>query len=119
MAPHECVGVLGGERVERGWYAACYIPLPNVTGHPETHYEADPTALIQALRAFRQQGLELAALFHSHPRGPSLPSASDIQQAGYDVPYLIADLSSGSLRGFLLPANVEVTLLDQTASAAQ
>ena len=112
-APEECVGVLGGQSTPLGWRAARYTPLPNSAPRPTVQYQAEPAALIRALRAFRAGGLELAALFHSHPAGPAHPSASDIAQAGYDVPYLIADLRGGTLRAFLLPTNTEVSLLCQ------
>lgn len=109
-APHECVGILGGQVTAGGWHAETYAPLPNVAAKPHTHYEADASELIRALRQWRHSGLELVALFHSHPHGPDHPSASDIRQAGYDVPYLIADLRTGSLRAFLLPAGLEIGL---------
>ena len=113
-APRECVGVLGGHLVTSGtsgpWAAQVYLPLLNVAGRPNTEYLADPGALIRALRGFRSAGLELVGIVHSHPCGPDQPSATDRAAAAYDVPYLIADLSSGALRAFLLPSGAEVQL---------
>ena len=43
-------------------------------------------------------------LFRSHP------SRTDTRLAAYDVPYLIADLSGGQLRAYLLPEAHEVAL---------
>lgn len=110
QAPEECVGVLAGWEVEGGWQADAYAPLPNVAPRPQVQYQADPAALIRVLRGFREQELELVGIFHSHPRGPSMPSPADIAAAGYDVPYLIADLSAASLRAFLLPHIQEIRL---------
>lgn len=114
--PRECVGVLGGVQVarpDRGgpeWRARALYPLRNVSARPETEYEADPGELLRALRALEAAGLELAALYHSHPRGPARPSDTDRRRAAYDVPYLIADLASGELRAFLLPGGEAVEL---------
>lgn len=115
-APRECVGVLGGQdsggqnEGESGWRAEVYVPLPNVAARPEAEYQADPGALIRALRGFRAAGLTLCGIFHSHPRGPQQPSPTDIANAAYDVPYLIADLSAGTLHAFLLPDGGEVAV---------
>ncbi|GHG05043.1 hypothetical protein GCM10017783_17080 [Deinococcus piscis] len=111
------MGVLGGqcsEVAEGAWQAQVYVPLPNVAACPEVEYQAEPAALIQALREFRAAGLELCGIFHSHPRGPQHPSQTDIAAAGYGVPYLIADLSSGTLRAFLLPQVCEVAMRPST-----
>ncbi|WP_261664119.1 M67 family metallopeptidase [Deinococcus sp. Marseille-Q6407] len=108
--PRECVGVLGGTSSGEGWQAQVYVPLPNVAERAEVQYRADPAALIRALRELRAQQLSLVGLFHSHPRGPQQPSATDIAAASYAVPYLIVDLSAGTLRGFLLPEGAEVAV---------
>ena len=116
-APHECVGVLGGRKITDSdttpaWNAQLYLPLPNVAEYPQITYQAEAQALIKALRTFRETGLELVAIFHSHPRGPAVPSPTDMAQAGYDLPYLIADLSSETLRAFLLPSGEGVEWLE-------
>ncbi len=110
QSPLECVGVLGGGCTLGSWQAAQYFPLPNISPRPEAEYEADPAALVAALRAMRGQGQALAGVFHSHPRGPSGYSAADRAAAAYEVPYLIADLQGGTLRAFLLPEGIEVAL---------
>lgn len=110
-APRECVGVLGGQLQAGGGQAQVYLPLPNVAARPQVEYQADPAALLRALRAFRAGTLELCGIFHSHPQGPQTPSAADRAGAGYDVPYLIADLRGGTLRAFVLPGGDEVALL--------
>ncbi|WP_424952290.1 Mov34/MPN/PAD-1 family protein [Deinococcus sp.] len=105
--PRECVGVLGAG--ESGALQALY-PLPNIARHPERRYLADPLGLLRALRAMRQGGLSLAAIYHSHPHGPAWPSASDLALAEYRVPYLIADVQARELRAYLLPENIEVSI---------
>lgn len=108
--PRECVGALGGwVRGEQVQVRALY-PLPNVSPQPEREYLADPGELMRALRGMQREGLELVALYHSHPHGPASPSASDRQLAAYPVPYLIADPLRQNLRAYLLPGGEEVEL---------
>lgn len=110
-APRECVGLLGG-RVEEGGAprAVTLYPLENVAPDPLRAYRADELGLLRALKAMRREGLSLVGIYHSHPRGPQEPSDADVRLAAYAVPYLIADLSAGTLRAFLLPRRDEVTL---------
>lgn len=102
-APQECVGVLGGWPVGAGWQARALYPLTNVAAVPEREYLADPLELLRALKVMRAEALELVAIYHSHPDGPAQFSRTDRARAAYDVPYLIADLSSSVLSAYLLP----------------
>lgn len=107
---HEVVGALGGVQHGETWCVHTLYPLPNIAPDPTREYLADPTYLLRALKAMRAEGLELVGLYHSHPRGPDRPSRTDTRLAAYDVPYLIADLSSGNLCAYLLPEAQEVAL---------
>ncbi|WP_291426486.1 M67 family metallopeptidase [Deinococcus sp.] len=112
--PHECVGALGGlwtRGEQAGALARAAYPLPNIATRPEQEYLADPGALLRALRAMTAENLTLVGLYHSHPRGPARPSLTDEQRAAYPVPYVIADLSSKTLRAYLLPTGEEVELV--------
>lgn len=107
QAPRECVGALGGdwqEEIEQVASAHTFYPLPNIAAQPEREYLADPGSFVRALRSMEREKYTLVALFHSHPRGPALPSLTDIRLASYPVPYLIADLSEKTLRAYLLPS---------------
>ena len=59
-------------------------PCANVHPTPQTHFEIDPRALIDAHRAERAGGPELIGFYHSHPRGPCEPSATDRAHAARD-----------------------------------
>ncbi|MXV18542.1 Mov34/MPN/PAD-1 family protein [Deinococcus xianganensis] len=107
---HEVVGALGGVLHGETWFVHTLYPLPNIAPDPTREYLADPTYLLRALKAMRAESLDLVGLYHSHPRGPDRPSRTDTQLAAYDVPYLIADLRSGTLRAYLLPEAQEVAL---------
>jgi len=98
------VGLWAGRReVER------VIPLPNVHPSPLTAYLADPLALLKALKALEREGLSLLAIYHSHPKGPALPSPRDIKEARWRVPYVI--FGTDGVRAFLLPEGQEVALV--------
>ena len=79
-APEEACGLLlgEGERVAEARAAA------NVAFEPETRFELDPQALIDAHRAERGGGPKLVGYYHSHPSGPPEPSATDREQASGD-----------------------------------
>jgi len=79
-APHECCGLLlgAGNTIEQA------VPTANVSPTPRTHFEIDPQALVDAHRAARAGGPQVLGYYHSHPAGPSAPSATDQAQAGGD-----------------------------------
>lgn len=79
-APREACGLLLGRsgRIER------VQPARNVHAEPETHFEVDPQALIDAHRAARGGGLQVIGNYHSHPTGSAEPSVSDRAEAAYD-----------------------------------
>lgn len=86
------------------------LPVANVAAEPETRYEMDPKGQIDAMRAMRERGETLFAIYHSHPTGPAEPSATDLDQAAYpDALYLIISLRTKGileLRGFRLEGGV-------------
>lgn len=109
--PHECVGAIGGRHDARGAQAVALYPLQNIAARPEREYLADPGEFLRALRAMTAEGLTLLALYHSHPHGPDRPSLTDTRLAAWDVPYVIADLHSGTLRAYRLPEGRPVPIL--------
>ncbi len=64
----------------------------------------EPAELIAALRSLRTNGESLLAIFHSHPRGPAVPSARDIDRAWYpEAAHIIVSFASAEtpeVRGF-------------------
>lgn len=110
--PRECVGALGGWAEQGRFRARTLYPLTNVAPAPEREYLADPGQFLRALRAMEAEDLSLVGLYHSHPRGPALPSASDTRLAAYPVPYLIADLTRRRLSAYLLPRGERVEVIE-------
>lgn len=78
--PRECCGLLFGSD------ATVTTPRPatNIHPTPESHFEIDPQALIDAHRAMREGGPRLVGYYHSHPDGPPEPSATDRALAARD-----------------------------------
>jgi proteasome lid subunit RPN8/RPN11 len=67
----------------------------------------DAREQLQALEQIDAEGLELLAIFHSHPRGPAVPSVTDIEEAVYPVVNIIwhAAGATWQARGFRLTAD--------------
>jgi proteasome lid subunit RPN8/RPN11 len=93
--PLEACGLLAG----RGGEVQAVLTVPN------------------ALKAFNQiesAGMEVIAIFHSHPNGPDHPSLTDIEESAYPVVNLIWAPRDGDwqARGFWIEAGSfsEVTL---------
>jgi len=79
-APEECCGLLLG----RDGRAEEARPAANVAAEPCRRFEIDPQALVDAHRAARGDGPEVIGYYHSHPAGPSEPSAVDRAMASAD-----------------------------------
>ncbi len=74
----ECCGLLAG----RDGVIAEIFPAANaLTSAAE--FEIAPAELFRIFRAMREAGLDHLGIYHSHPRGPAVPSARDIEQAFY------------------------------------
>ena len=71
--PLEACGLLLGE----GEAVAKVRTCANVHPRPESHFEIDPQALIDAHRSARAGGPQVLGYWHSHPSGLPEPSATD------------------------------------------
>ena len=99
--PEEACGLVGG----REGRAARLYPVENVR-HSPVAFEMEPVQQIKALLAMEAEGLELIAIYHSHPHGPARPSMTDVANAYYpDAVQLIislADRARPSVRAFTI-----------------
>ena len=82
--PEECCGILLGERSGEREKVTATLPAANVHPSPETHFEIDPQALIDAHRAARTGGPLVLGYYHSHPNGRAEPSTTDNAMAAHD-----------------------------------
>jgi proteasome lid subunit RPN8/RPN11 len=90
----ECCGLLAGSE---GVISEVF-PARNALESGK-EFEIAPAELFSVFRAMRGAGLEHLGIYHSHPKGPSGPSARDIEQAYYpDAAYFV--ISPGGTRAF-------------------
>jgi [CysO sulfur-carrier protein]-S-L-cysteine hydrolase len=104
--PSECCGLLSG----RGAVVTSLHPLRNEADTPETRYFASPEDLFAAMRRIREADQVLMGIYHSHPRTPAYPSASDVGMAFYpEAVYFIISLEPRiDLRAFRIEGtNIE------------
>ncbi len=83
-APYEACGMVAG----REGVSLRVFPIPNELRSP-VRYRMEPRAQLAAFEAMDEAGLELLAIYHSHPQGRAYPSAIDVAEAAYPVIYLI------------------------------
>ncbi|MFD1512884.1 desampylase [Halomarina rubra] len=100
-SPEEVCGVLGGRERRDGDPARVtrVERVPNVAATPETRYQLDPAAQFEALQTVEDDGDDVVGFYHSHPRGPAGPSATDEAQATWpDAVYCIVSLAEAEPR---------------------
>jgi proteasome lid subunit RPN8/RPN11 len=87
--PSECCGLLSG----RDGLITDLHPLRNESTSPESRYFASPEDLFSAMRRIRRANQSLLGIYHSHPRAPAYPSATDVGMAFYpEAAYFIISL---------------------------
>lgn len=98
-APDECCGLL----VARDETIVRSVRVRNLERSP-ARYRVDPAGHFALIRALRNGPERIAGAYHSHPRGPATPSASDLAEAyDPDLLYVIVSLEGDSrpdVRGF-------------------
>jgi proteasome lid subunit RPN8/RPN11 len=62
----------------------------------------DPKEQLNAFEQIESAGMDVLAVFHSHPTGPPVPSPTDIEEAAYQVISIIWSPVDGEwqARGF-------------------
>lgn len=76
-APNECCGLLVGTQGE----IEEVVRARNALQSP-TRFYLDPADHFEAIRLARRTGRIVCGSYHSHPKGPSHPSATDAEQLG-------------------------------------
>src|SRR5207248_7374252 len=108
--PNECCGILAGRLVEESGKPLAIVdathcfPLVNEAASPK-EFLSDAKSLFAAHHQMHDLGLEIVAIYHSHPATPPVPSAHDRQRHYYpDAMSLILSLQGNSpaLRGWWL-----------------
>jgi len=89
--PYEVCGLIGGNE----GVAFQVMPIPNASLTPDVAYDMERQAMVDAIIALQRSGLEVVAIYHSHPNGEPNPSEVDILQATWpDAIYLIVGLDN-------------------------
>jgi len=111
-APNECCGLLAGtlEGEQPGARTGRVLrryPLINVAASP-VEFDSEPRSMFEAVRDMRRLGLEMLAIYHSHPASDPVPSRTDLERNHYgpEVMNLIISLkgADSSMRGWWLDA---------------
>jgi proteasome lid subunit RPN8/RPN11 len=107
LAPVEACGILAGRD---GKVEALYR-MTNAD-NSRTHFMMDPKEQFATVKDIRAAGLEMLAIYHSHPETPARPSVEDIKMAlTPNVVYVILSLQStngSAIKGFNI-SGVDVT----------
>ncbi len=89
--PAEVCGLIGGRegRLEHAF------PVPNVADPDPGRcgFVMESRGQLRAMTEIEDAGLELAGIYHSHPRDPAVPSEGDVHLAAYpDAIHVIVSL---------------------------
>jgi [CysO sulfur-carrier protein]-S-L-cysteine hydrolase len=92
--PIECCGLLAGQITNGVGFATTRYPIENELASP-TDYLTDARGMFLAFRSMRERGIELLAIYHSHPASEPVPSRRDIERNTYGetVVHLIVSLA--------------------------
>jgi [CysO sulfur-carrier protein]-S-L-cysteine hydrolase len=90
-APKECVGMIAARDGE----AVAVHRARNSADAPKLRYEIDPKEQYRLEMGIEDAGLELGAIYHSHPRTEPEPSPTDVNLAMHPhALYLIVGLGA-------------------------
>lgn len=92
-APLEACGYLAG----KDGIIVKHYALTNID-KSEEHFSFDPKEQFETVRDARKNGLEVSAVYHSHPASPARPSEED-KRLAYDphISYVIISLAGGGV----------------------
>ncbi len=83
-APLEACGLLAGKNDS----VEAVLKVRNAAQSP-VRFRMDPQEQYNAFEWIETNGLDLVGIYHSHPSGPEIASATDIAEAAYDVVHII------------------------------
>lgn len=91
-AEREVCGLIGGEWSKPGKLAIAreIVAIPNIDPRPAVRFEMEPRLQARTMLDFAKHGLDLVAVYHSHPKGPPHPSEQDLVEYSYfEALYLV------------------------------
>lgn len=110
--PYECCGALLGRPVQRDWHVVSAVRAKNTRiDSAHNRYQIAPIEIVKIEHATRQQGLEIAGFYHSHPDHPAQWSKADLEEAHWvGCVYVITEVvkgAAGATNSFLLAGTTE------------
>jgi proteasome lid subunit RPN8/RPN11 len=81
-SPNECCGLVAGHVAEGAGVASASFSVGNDAAS-SSEYETNARDMMLSFRAMRERGLELLAIYHSHPMSEPVPSRRDIERNTY------------------------------------
>lgn len=103
-APAECCGALVGAMGAGGCDVRTRVGLPNEAAEP-ARYSIDARTVQRVEGRAAGAGLAVLGFYHSHPVGPAVPSATDLDLACPGYLYVIIDAATGTIRAWRLEAD--------------
>lgn len=103
--PEEACGLIAGE----GNHARLVIPVTNML-HSPNRFRMDPKEELDAFLMAEKDGLEILAIYHSHPQGIDKPSITDLEEVTFlGIVYLIwyQRANQWQCRGYLMDSSRE------------
>ena len=89
--PNEACGYLA----TKDGIVSRHFELTNIDAAPD-HYSMDPAQQFATIRQIRDENMQLAGVYHTHPDTPARPSMEDIRLAyDPDLVYVIVSLMAG------------------------
>ena len=98
--PAECCGLLVGTAEDcRAWRVRRVVPSRNLApADRRDRFEIDPALQLDLQRELRGTAEAIVGVYHSHPDGQPMPSATDLESAWQPgLVWLIAAVHSGRL----------------------
>jgi len=83
--PAEGCGLVGGDVT---YHAHLVIPIANFLSSP-SHFRMDEREQLATFLTLEEKGLDLIAIYHSHPSGLPVPSTTDIIEFFYPESLMI------------------------------
>jgi proteasome lid subunit RPN8/RPN11 len=97
--PNEACGFLAG----CDGVVSLVLPVVNALASPVA-FRTEARSTLAAFRAMRERGIELVAVYHSHPTSAPVPSGRDVAENTYGgVPWVIVG-PGGEVRAWVLSA---------------
>jgi proteasome lid subunit RPN8/RPN11 len=106
--PEEACGLLAGN----GELVHEVIPVTNSL-HSPYRFRMDPEEQVAAMIHIDEQGYQILGIFHSHIKGPTSPSETDIAESTYpEVAFLIwsREEENWSCRAFRLTSEASIEI---------